>query len=447
MGLNLIGKIELDGAGFERGLHRATEHVTDFVKHATIAAFGFYGVEEAIKKTVESASELVNTSKRLDVTIEQLQILKQSAKDGGTELDMMAATLEKIDVARGKVMRGGLEGANLLRSFERLGVNEQMLQTQTAASLLMGPISGTVKNENPENISLQLKDILGKGFGALLPTLKTGFEEVGDKLRKFGLITDTLTAVKLKNMGDEFDLVGKVITTFLGPTLVKFGEFILNTIAHSKILESVDFIAKRNEELGKIPDFVDSHGVSHSADIRNQAADDFRTRINKAMSDKEPFEKFREHWKFAFDGIFQDFKGGSYKDFISYLSKVSEPSVSATQNAAKASDADMSGLQKMVADWQDQMTKAADALDHPMPINPESDDVTPTKLKKDAPSDALVKVGNFLGANGSTISRANQEKINLLRTIARNTGHASFGSRPSMPDRKFDLFGIQIPQV
>jgi len=46
-------------------------------------------------------------------------------------------------------------------------------------------------------------------------------------------------------------------------------------------------------------------------------------------------------------------------------------------------------------------------------------------------TDALVKVGNFLGTNGNTISRVDQRKIHLLERIADNTksrgGHSTFG--------------------
>ena len=47
MGLKLIGEVALDGSGFERGLTRMAGSVKGFIA----SAFGFYGVEQALRKT------------------------------------------------------------------------------------------------------------------------------------------------------------------------------------------------------------------------------------------------------------------------------------------------------------------------------------------------------------------------------------------------------------
>ena len=63
-------------------------------------AAGVYGIEEAMRKTVEMAKELVTTSKRLGLGVEQLQLLRQAAGDANVEFTRLAAGIEKIDVAR-----------------------------------------------------------------------------------------------------------------------------------------------------------------------------------------------------------------------------------------------------------------------------------------------------------------------------------------------------------
>lgn len=421
MGLNLIGKIELDGAGFERGLHKATDRVTEFAKAAVVTAFGFYGVEEAIKKTVEMASDLVNESKRLDVTIDQLELMRQAAKDAGSDMSAVATAMEKINDARGKIMRGDPEGAKLLKDFERLGVSEKMLQTQTAASLLMGPISGTVKGENVQNITAQLKEIMGKGAGDLVSFLKTDFDEVGETLKKFGLKMDTDTAVKLKHLGDGFDLVAKIIAVLLGPALVKFAVWLLQAFAHSPHLESIDFLAKRHAELAKQPNFTNSKGETWTAKQRADVASDFIDTVQRAMKQGMSFEEFKKTNPYRFQGAFEDFKGGSYKDLNAYIGKLNNPVNEATEKAGKESSNDMVGIQKTVDDFMAKLEKEAHDLDNPQPINPENDDPVKAKHIKAIPSDSLIKVGNFLGANGNTISRVDQRKINLLQKIADNT--------------------------
>lgn len=409
MGLNLIGKIELDGAGFERGLHRATESVTEFVKSATIAAFGFYGVEEAIHKTVETASELVDTSKRLSLTVEQLQLIRQAARSSGTDLETVASALEKIDVARGKIQRGDEEGKKLLRDFERLGVTERMLQTRTAASLLLGPIAGTVKGENPSNIAVQLREILGKGFGPIVPMLQTDMEELESKMRSLGSIMDTETAVKLHALGDNFILLKNVLAAQLGPALITLVEVILTLIGKVK-------------STGAYLGSLSAHGVSKGG---------------AAMVDDHPL--------LALTPI-----GGLFFMLSNFFKRKELKSIAAEANEA-AGDANKE-WQETLAKMRKQLEEEANKLNNPKPIVEKGKNSDAKKSRIKVPEDALVKVGNFLGANGVTLERANQQKITLLRQIANNTAHASFGMRPASgarpPDRGFDIFGgIQIPQA
>lgn len=423
MALELMGKIGLDGSGFERGLHHAGEEVKDFVKNATIAAFGFYGIEQAIHKTVETATELVNQAKKMDVTIEQLQLLKEIAKDGGVEIEQMAAAMGKLDEARGKIIRGDEESGKLLKDLARLGISEQMLKAQTSGQLLIGPIADAVKTNNIADISIELRELLGKAFRDIVPALRGDFDDVEEKLKKFGLTMDAETAVKLKEMGNEFEMIGKIITTVLGPALVQFADWLLRTIASSKLIESVDFMIKRTQELAKLPDFKDPSGRTFSADQRAQAANDFRDRVRKAMTDKEPFEQFRQQWKFAFSHVLADFKGGTWKEFTEYLNTLTEPVQTATAKAAKDSKADIAAIQKSVNEWFEKIKQEADRIEHPVPANPPpDDDAKEKKSKKGAtlrtPEDALIKVGNFLGSNGNTIDQVNRQKLDLMRQQA-----------------------------
>lgn len=390
--LNLIGKIELDGAGFERGLHRAGEHVTEFAKNAAVAAFGFYGVEEAIKKTVETASELVNTSRRLDVTVEQLQLLRQAAKDGGTELSTLAAAFEKINIARTKALNG--DAASMM-AFMRLGVDTEALQKETAASIFMEHIAPASRNTNVANISQDLKEVLGKGFGELIPVMKVDFDELGDKMKKLGSIMDTDTAVKLNTLDDEFSLLSNILSTQLAPAILDVVEILLSTV-------------------GKIKEIA--------AGIGGATGDNFIQGIGSilkapfdAMADKIP-GKLGDGVQNVIDAWFSaNFAGLSPHD--------------ALQNQLSAGAA----VSDQAEDWKTQLDnlrarlkEEADALKNPPPIFSTEDSTSGTAGKSKVAriaeqTDSLVRVGNFLGSNGNTISRVDQQKINLLTKIEANT--------------------------
>ena len=50
------------------------------IKSMLLGGLGIYGVESAIRATVSAAEQLINTSKRLSIAPEQLQVLSQAAK-------------------------------------------------------------------------------------------------------------------------------------------------------------------------------------------------------------------------------------------------------------------------------------------------------------------------------------------------------------------------------
>jgi hypothetical protein len=387
VGLKLIGEIALDGAGFERGLHQASHHVSDFVKNATVAAFGFYGVEESIKKTVETATELVNTSRRLDVSVEQLQLLKAAAKEGGTEIGALSSAFEKLDIARAKALNGDKEA---LAAFAKLGVTGAQLKDQTAAMIFTTSLSSTAKNNSVEDIGPALKEVLGKGFGELIPTLKTDFDELGAKLKKLGSIMDSETAVSLKMMGDEFEIIGTILTTHLAPALLWTAETLYKA-------------------------FAKFSGLSAAA---GAGTSNWGT---------------KEWFQAAMTPIVPAFAALVAKNFDSKSAKT------AYDDTTKPLIDSLDELKKKIAE-------DAEALKHPKPRTgeAESPEIKAAKRIASIPSDALVKTGNFLGTNGNTIERANQQKIELLRQIAHNTAGASFGTN-AHPANTFKFLGIGIP--
>ena len=195
-----------------------------------LQAVGIYAVEQAISKTVETAKELVNESKRLGLGVEQLQLLRQAAKDSGTDMEKLAGVFEKIDVARQKALSVTGEGMQERRVFAALGINSNQLRTMGASQMLMGPMADLMRNRNPEQYAAAFKEVLGKGFGEVLPILKTNFGELSESMKKLGAIMDTETAVKLSHLKDEFELVSQVIISQLGPALVKLVEILYQGI-------------------------------------------------------------------------------------------------------------------------------------------------------------------------------------------------------------------------
>jgi hypothetical protein len=395
-----MAEIGLDGSGFERGLRKIGSDAAASVKNLAVQAFGIYAIEQAIAKTVETATDLVNESKRLSLTVEQLQLLRQAAKNGSVEMDTLATAFERLDVARARALGGDKLSMD---AFAKLGITQPELKTQTSASLFMGKISEAAKTQNTENLAPVLREIFGRAFGQLLPVMKTDFGELGSDMHKFGAIMDAETAVKLKDLGNSFDLLKQILAVQLGPVLLTLVESIFTMIGKIKAMAAF---------WGTV--------VQHVVDLQpSQAKPEVLTSNGK-------INLWKEIWAELFDG-------GAAKPEI----KNTAPAVAA-QAAEDEWTKAIDGMRKKLQD-------EAKDISNPKPIVPEA--LTPPKAER-APADALVRVGNFLGNNGSTINRVDQRKIDLLQKIADNTkpqgtfgtgAHGTFGTGGGL-----NFFGIPL---
>ena len=225
MGLKLIGELGLDGSGFAAGLRKAeglAHSAGHGIREAIVGIVGIGTIGLAIHKTVESAKELVDASERLGIGVTNLQVLRKAAVDAGAEFGKLEKTFERIDVARHKALTPGQEGAGERRAFAQMGVSPEMLRSQTASQLFMGPMSQAAKGQNQEQLGPLLQQIGLRDFGAMIPVLKTNFKELGESMKKYGGIMDAETAVKLKHLGDEFNLMSQIIVSQLGPASTRF---------------------------------------------------------------------------------------------------------------------------------------------------------------------------------------------------------------------------------
>lgn len=365
-GLKLLAEIGLDGSGFEHGMEKIGHTATHNLKHLIVGAFGFYGVEQAIHKTIETAEELVNESKRLDITVEQLQVLRRAAKDSGTEMEALAKAFEFVNIARDKIFRGDKGSDKLLKDFARLGVSPAMLKTQSAASLVMGPIGHAVRGSNVADISVQLRELLGKGFGSIIPVLKSDFEELEAKMKKLGVIMDTDTAVKLKLLGEEFSLLSQILVVQLGPALLKFTELIIRGIG--KLGGAAAYWGGGTSDW-QTSDWLKRWALGPLAPIVGAKPFSNGKGLDQMLLHDEEFDK-------------------------------------------------------ALAELKERLAEEAAKLKNPKPLFGDGgaeipDKVPKTKTLKD--NDALLRVGNFLGSTGNVINHVESRKIQLLTKIAKNT--------------------------
>ena len=379
MGLKLVAELGLDGKGYATGLNQAKGMAEGFahgLKSIVVQAVGVYAIEQAMHKTVETARELVDASERLSIAPKQLQILSQAAKNAGTDLGTVEGAMEKLGMAVQK-WRGHDMG--MRRAFSAMGISPGQLEGPGALStsqLFMGPMAQFAQGHNAAEIGVVFREVLGKGFGPMVSVLKTDFSALGDKMQMLGTIMDTETAVKLKHITDEFSLLGMIITTQLGPAMIKLSEWI-----YENILKTGRSVAGVSASLGA--------GTAQMGPIKAAAT------IAAGV--------------LAGPGTLINSKGFDKK-----------AAGAALIEAEKPWNARLGDFQKFL----DRMKEMAHELDNPKPAA-QTGSLMGSKLLM-AAEDPLVRVGNFLGGKGAsltTVADHLKDHTAILRQIALNTHH------------------------
>lgn len=391
MANKLVFETALDGTGFERGLQKLGETGAHHLKNFVAGAFGVYSIHQALHRTVESAEELVTASKRLDVPIEQLQILRQAAKENLTEFGKLEQAFERLNVKRGKALQGD---AAALAAFARLGVSVGDLKTKTAADLFTGPIAGAVKSGNSADLAGPLREIF-RSYGALIPILKTDFEELGEKMRHLGSIMSTEDAVAAKLLAEEFGLLSNIITAQLAPAFGYLGDKLIWALGQVQAFGA----------------FIGGFFGSFEASMKSGAAK------------SGPFN-FMAGLKDTLEAIPEAVMAGGFEAI-----KV----LNANQDTRDS-------LSKAIKD-------AADALKNPKPpeLNPPDKPKSTRRERGGAPAtDSLLSVGNFLGGGANAINAVAEQQLQVARqqlTEAQKTN----SNLEKLNDRMDEIGDIEVP--
>ena len=383
MGLKIMAELGLDGSGFESGIAKAEGRVhgmLEGLKGFVLASVGIGAVEMMLHKTVKTAEDLINTSKRLGVAPDMLQVLGKSAQEAGSSLEDVAHAIEKIDEAREKSLMGGNEGKEQRRAFTSLGVSPEQLRSMTGSQLLMGPMANAAKTLSPEQAGIAFREVIGKGFGTMIPVLQTDFAELEKKMKDVGAIMDTDTAVKLKYLGDQLSIISEMIIPRLGQSLISLIEVIIKSVAG--INEAFVYLRA----------------------LRN--ANNFQ--VTRSAMD-------------AMSAFFKIGPGAAIGTLIAGVTSKQPGKDSPLEQAHDAALAKSKEWTAWLAKLQSRFDASSNRLNNPIPPDLGKPQLGMMLGKNELIShgDALSKTGNFLG--GLNVSTVEKQKVNLLQQIANNT--------------------------
>jgi hypothetical protein len=413
MALKLQAEVGLDGSGFHSGL-KTMERGVEKLKEVAVAAFGAWTIESAFKKTIESAKELVVATDRLGTSgVEATQVLRQAAKDAGLEFSKLEKSLEKISEARQKIFAGGEEGAKMGEAAARLGIGDKELQTMNNVELLFGPIKTAAASMNREVFEPLLKQATGmKTAGEIIPLLSVDLEELSHHMEDMGAIMSTETAVKLKHLGDGLDLFEQVLLNAFAPAILRIAAMLEDGIGD--FLAWLDKRMRPEEEpkpeqsrgrggLGKFGKGVAGVGVGLLG-----LWDEFGANIGIPGAEENANKRI--------DTANRLFNEAGIGDGI--LDAIAEGMANSIKNGKPLKKAYDEARKKA----EEAINTEIYRLTHPNETPDEGGAVKmPKSHKIKDSSDALIRVGNFLGSSKDALSSALQEQVMYLKQIALNT--------------------------
>ena len=212
----LLASLGLDTSGFELGLKRSKSAASRFgdetnslLKSKFAQLFGVAAIAAAVNRTVEYGSKIHDLSQRLGVSAKSLQEFDYAARQNGSTLETLTSVIERLGQAREKALGGD---SGLVESFKTLGITIDELRTKRADELLKS-IGKSLQGGDPQALIASLRDVGGRGGGALIPMLK-GLEEAARQANELGLVLDTALIDRLDEAGDK---VTELAARFRGP--------------------------------------------------------------------------------------------------------------------------------------------------------------------------------------------------------------------------------------
>lgn len=430
MGLNLQSTISLNSANFERGMNNVAKSVSSTLKTYALGAIGIYSIEKAFFKTIETSKELINQSKRMGVTVEQIQVMKKAASGANVEMDALATTMEKLNVFRAKALGGGEGSAEALKAFKQLGVSRQSLQTSGASEILFNEIGKKLKEVNPQTIAAPLREVLGRGYGQLVPLLTKDIDALQKKMESLGMIISSKTVYELKEFDTQINSIKNILVSALAPALVRMAEFILDVFTGTGTIgKAVEGLIFKIKEIGgktELPSYTSPTGMEFSAQERADAAAEVLQMMHDmqwtAQKTMDEVKNNSLRYQMSVTGrvgenqIFGDFKGTSPTDFLKYLGGLIQP-VDEVKNKASSDAANtMDGLREAIKNFKDSYKNYL-----PKPLDFEKEVGANVKSKFSPANDSLIKVGNFLGASSGAINSAQALLVQHAATTAAAT--------------------------
>lgn len=192
---------QLDGLGESFG-------AAGLAAGAAAGAFVAVGVAtyELIESSGKAAEQLQNMSERLGLNLEDTQLLADTARIAGVNMDAFAGVSRKLSET---LASGGAAQDAAVRGFERIGVSVVDQSGHFRSSLDILRDLSTALDRLPDHASQVkvLSDVLGRSAVELLPQIKN-FKDLEEQARSIGPALDSGVISPLTRADDALDRLG-----------------------------------------------------------------------------------------------------------------------------------------------------------------------------------------------------------------------------------------------
>ncbi len=164
-----------DNTSLSQGMISTQQKVAHWAKDIggkIAAAFAFEQILEFDKSLSELAQKLSDTADRLGVTTDEVQRLYFAAGMAGTNIDVVAGSLDRLAKAKTKVLEGDDANGGLAGAFDQFGISFKDLAALTPDELFHRIGESIEKTGVNAKVTASLMDLLGKSGGSLIPMLK-----------------------------------------------------------------------------------------------------------------------------------------------------------------------------------------------------------------------------------------------------------------------------------
>lgn len=191
---SLIAILGLNGSSFKASLDQAIRQSKEAggkigsalggIGNKLGALVGGLTVEEVIRRTVEYADVISDLARRLGMSAEAVQLWDYALKRNGSSVQEAAIFFEKLAQNRHKAMTGNAE---MIEAFRKLGVSIDDLRHKRIEDLA-AQIGEAFRLGDPQKLIAELKEVGGRGAGAMAAAFREGVSGLFEDARRQGII-------------------------------------------------------------------------------------------------------------------------------------------------------------------------------------------------------------------------------------------------------------------